>query len=154
MDEIVWAVNPRNDTLAGTVEYIGKFATGFLSRAGVEIEVLLPEVVSHRPVSAELRHQLFLAVKESLGNVVKHSGATNVRLDIQVRAERLEIAVADNGRGLVPGTPDPFSNGLDNMQARMAGIGGSCRVESRAGTGCRVVFELPLRNEAQPGNSA
>ena len=145
LDEIVWAVNPRHDTLAATVEYIGKFGAGFLAKAGIEAELVLPESIEHRALSAELRHHLFLAVKESLNNVVKHSGATSARLEIRTGAASVEIVVSDNGRGLDPGGADRFANGLVGMQERMAGVGGSCRVENRPEGGCRVVFELPLR---------
>ena len=145
LDEIVWAVNPRHDTLAATVEYIGKSGPGFLAKAGIETELVLPEEIEDRPLSAELRHHLFLAVKESLNNVVKHSGATKARLEIRTGAAFLEIVVSDNGRGLDPGGADRFANGLVGMQERMAGAGGTCRVEDRAEGGCQVVFVLPLR---------
>lgn len=143
LDEIVWAVNPRNDTLAGTVEYIGKYAAGFLGKTGIELEIALPDAFPPRHVSAELRHHLFLAVKESLNNVVKHSAATRAKLEVRITTTRLEVIVTDNGHGFEPGTTDRFSNGLVNMRDRMAGIGGSCHIESHPGAGCRVLFGLP-----------
>lgn len=164
LDAIVWAVNPRNDSLAGTVEFVGKFAAGFLAKAGIEAELVWPESVGipSRPVSAEPRHHLFLAIKESLANIVKHSGARRVRMEMRAEAARLTILIEDDGRGFAPGAGDRFSDGFANMRRRMAEVGGDCRVEGRAGAGCRVVFELPLRDgppeagaaDPAPGDSA
>jgi signal transduction histidine kinase len=148
LDEIVWAVNPRNDTLAGTVEYIAKHASRFLAAAGIAAEIDLPDGLPEQNISAEVRHHLFRVVKEALNNVAKHSGAANARLEIRVGRKSLEIVVADDGHGFDPGAADAFSNGLANMRSRMAGIGGRCRIESAAGAGSRVTLELPL-----PGNT-
>src|SRR5204862_163458 len=70
LDEIVWAVNPRNDTLADLLDYAGQYAVDFLQAAGVRCRVDFPETVPERELSSEVRHGLFLAVKESLNNVV------------------------------------------------------------------------------------
>jgi signal transduction histidine kinase/ligand-binding sensor domain-containing protein len=148
LDEIVWAVNPRNDTLAGTVEYIAKHASRFLGVAGIAAEIDLPNALPEQNISAEVRHHLFRVVKEALNNVAKHSGAANARLDIRFGAKSLEILVADDGHGFDPGAAGAFSNGLANMRSRMAGIGGRCRIDSAVGAGSRVTLELPL-----PGNT-
>jgi signal transduction histidine kinase/ligand-binding sensor domain-containing protein len=154
LDVIVWAVNPHNDTLAGTVEYIGKFAARFLAAAEIEAEIDLPDAIPAWHVSAELRHHLFLAVKEALNNVVKHSGAARARLTIRIVAGTLEVVVADEGRGFTPGAAEHFSNGLVNIRDRMAGIGGRCRIESRPGAGSRVTLELPLSAKFSPPGPA
>jgi ligand-binding sensor domain-containing protein/signal transduction histidine kinase len=154
LDEIVWAVNPRNDTLAGTVEYIGKFAVRFLASAGVGVEIDLPHTPPAMQISAEVRHHLFLAVKEAINNVVTHSGASSARLEVRIASGSLEVTVADDGHGFAPGTEDGFSNGLVNMRERMAGIGGRCRVESRPGTGSCVTFDVPLSGGPREPGSA
>ena len=144
LDEIVWAVNPRNDTVSKTVEYVCKFAATFLSDTGIRPEITAPETIPDRRMSAEARHHLFLAVKEALNNIARHSGAGNTRIHVAVSADRLQVIVHDDGRGFEPGGTDSFSNGLINMSERMNSIGGRCTIESRPGLrGCRVTFELP-----------
>ena len=144
LDEIVWAVNPRNDTLPALLEYLGQHAVDFLTAAGVECEIEMPPELPSRPVAAHVRHHLFLAVKESLNNVVKHAAASAVKLNVELGGGRLCVAIADNGCGFVAGHERAGSDGLRNMRERMAELGGECRIESRPEEGTRIVFELPL----------
>lgn len=145
LDEIVWAVNPRNDTVAKTVEYICKFAAAFLTKTGVQPEVSAPAIIPELRLPAEARHHLFLAVKEAINNIAKHSGARNASIRVEVRTDRLQVIVQDDGTGFEPAAIDSFSNGFINMRERMNAVGGRCVIESRPGIpGCRVTFELPL----------
>ena len=145
LDEIVWAVNPRNDTVARTVEYICKFAAVFLTKTGVRPEVTAPEIIPHLHISAEARHHLFLATKEAIHNIAKHSGARVACIRVDVGPTRLQIVVQDDGQGFAADDADGFSNGLINMRERMSAIGGRCVIESRpAIQGCRITFELSL----------
>ena len=145
LDEIVWAVNPRNDTLAKTVEYVCKFAATFLSKTGVRPEIIAPEVIPEHRISAEARHHLFLAVKEAVNNIAKHSRARSARVEVTIVQPHLRIVVEDDGCGFEAPHTDKFSNGLINMRDRMSAIGGRCTIESLPGRrGCRVAFELPL----------
>src|SRR5207244_2662004 len=82
LDETVWAVNPRNDNLPHLISYLGQFAVSFLRTAEIACRLELPENPPRRPVSAEIRHNLFLAVKETLTNVVRHAQAHEVRMTI------------------------------------------------------------------------
>jgi signal transduction histidine kinase/ligand-binding sensor domain-containing protein len=145
LDEIVWAVNPRNDTLPKTVEYVCKFAAGFLSKTGVRPEIVAPDAIPDRRISAEARHHLFLAVKEAVNNIAKHSGARSARMEVIASRARLRVVIEDDGRGFEAGHADKFSNGLINMRDRLNAVGGGCAIESLpAIRGCRVTFELPL----------
>lgn len=144
LDEIVWAVNPRNDTLPALLEYLGQHAVDFLTAAGVECEIEMPPELPSHPLAAHVRHHLFLAVKESLNNVVKHAAASAVKLNVGLGENRLCVAITDNGCGFVVGHERAGSDGLRNMRERMAELGGECRIESRSEEGTRVVFELPL----------
>jgi signal transduction histidine kinase len=99
---------------------------------------------------------LFLAFKEALNNVVKHASATRVRVELKLAAEKLELLVADNGRGfsvvdaLNPLSANPVGhargNGLANMQRRLAEIGGTCDIHSEVGRGVEVKFTVPFRS--------
>lgn len=144
IDEIVWAVNPRHDTIDSLLEYLGQYTLDFITSSGMECEIEIPEEVPKVSLSSRHRHHLFLAVKEALNNVVKHSGATAVRLIVELSRKSLKVIVSDNGHGWKLGRERVGADGLRNMQDRMKELGGECRLESELGKGTLVVFDLPL----------
>jgi signal transduction histidine kinase len=149
MDEIVWAVNPKNDNLENFAYYLVEFAQGFLTDADIRCRVQLPETLPPCLLPAQFRHHLFLSCKEALNNVAKHARATEVTVQLRAEAGQLVVALADNGHGLAaaetagsaarPGEKD----GLTNMRARLAVLGGSCEIASSV-TGTTVTFTAPL----------
>ncbi len=143
MDEIVWAVNPGNDSLPQLVDYIGQFAIEFLARADIRCRVDLPDRPVAWVISPEVRHNLFLVVKEALNNVIRHAGANEVWLRITVTETILTIILEDNGHGFEADRTKESGNGLLNMQRRMSEIGGQSSLESKTGGGTRVAFTLP-----------
>lgn len=145
LDEIVWAVNPRNDTLSHLVEYTGQFALDYLRLADIRCRLDFPDSLPARELSADLRHNLFLAAKEALTNIVKHARATETWLRVNVTVFALELAIEDNGQGFTPGAETADGNGLRNLRQRLGGIGGECEIESRPGAGTRVMLRLPWR---------
>lgn len=157
LDEIVWAVDPRHDTLDSLVDYMGKFAQDFLAAANVRCRLDLPIEVPAWPLTAETRHNLFLAFKETLNNAVKHAAATEVRISFGLRPDSFVLTVEDNGRGFEPAgsaaaEPGRFAsgNGLLNMKRRLARIGGRCEVSSAKGEGARVSLMVGVNGQAFP----
>jgi signal transduction histidine kinase/ligand-binding sensor domain-containing protein len=143
LDEIVWAVNPRNDTLAHLLDYAGQFAVDYLRTIGIRCRLDFPTDVPSRELSTDLRHNLFLVIKESLHNIFKHANATEVWLRAVVDARALEMVIEDNGRGFAQAPDDALADGLRNMHQRMADIGGDFRVESEPGKGTKIILRLP-----------
>jgi signal transduction histidine kinase len=143
LDEIVWAVNPRNDTLPHLIDYLGQFSVDFLRMPGIRCRLDLPEHPPAINLSADVRHNLFLAVKEALHNIVKHARASEVRLRVNVDNGTLSVVVEDNGQGFERAPADAWADGLRNMTQRLTAIGGQCRIESRAGAGTTITFEMP-----------
>jgi len=143
LDEIVWAVNPRNDTPGHLIDYAGQFALDYLRTAGVRCRLDFPEQIPARELSTDLRHNLFLVIKEALHNIVKHAHATEVWLRAGFSEQALDVIVEDNGRGFDQAPDDALADGLRNMRQRMSDIGGDCRLESQPGHGTRVVLHLP-----------
>ena len=138
VDEIVWAINPRNDTLRYVVDYISQSAVEFLHDANIPCRVDLPDKIPDRMVSPEARHNLLLIVKEALNNVVRHARASEVRLRITASDSEVSFSVEDNGCGF-EGVPDNASSeGLRNMRQRIEEIGGQFQLDSRPGKGTRV----------------
>ena len=147
MDEIVWAVNPRHDSLESVVNYFTSFAQELLGTAGVACRLEMPLQLPAHPIYAEARHHLFLAFKEALHNVVKHAGATCATISLKASDTALVLRVRDDGRGLVGSArPAGRGNGLTNMRQRLADVGGRCEISADPAGGTLVVFHLPLRS--------
>jgi signal transduction histidine kinase len=143
LDEIVWAVNPRNDTLAHLIDYTGQFATDYLYAAEVRCLLDVPEQVPPIEVPSNVRHNVFLVVKEALQNIVKHGNATEVWLRIRATDSNLQIVIEDNGRGFDRSPEDALADGLRNMRQRMNEIGGGCQIQSRVGQGTQITIQTP-----------
>jgi signal transduction histidine kinase/streptogramin lyase len=152
LDEMVWAVNPANDTLAHLVSYLGQTASETLGRFGVACRVRTQEPLPECPATAELRRGILMIAKEAVSNIVEHAGASVVEIDLSIHEGRVWLSIADDGRGLPKAMNShrhgPGGNGLGNMQSRAADLGGSCRIETASPRGTRVVVEVPLSSEA------
>mgnify|MGYP003329124969 CR=1 FL=1 len=153
MDEIVWVVNSRRDTLRDFATYACKYARRFMAptaiRCRLDVDSELPDAALELPV----RRNLLLAVKEALNNAAKYSGATELFLRVQLRGQTLLVAVEDNGRGFDLKQADAARNGLTNMNERMREVGGQCRITTQPGAGCRVEFEVALPKSARRSSS-
>jgi signal transduction histidine kinase/ligand-binding sensor domain-containing protein len=156
MDEIVWAINPQHDTFDGLMDYISAYAEDFLRVAGIRCRMDLPVTLPATRVDAEVRYNLFLALKEALNNVVKHSQATEVRLGLHIAPHAFTLVVEDNGRGLAAANEASENDrlasglGLENMKKRLAAIGGRCEIHSVAGQGTRIEMTVAMKPEASP----
>jgi signal transduction histidine kinase len=149
MDEIVWTVNPRNDTVPNLASYVAGHAQKFVSSTAIHCRLDIMADLPPLPVAAAVRHNLFLAVKEALHNAVKHSGAREVWLRVRWRADEFTLEVQDDGRGFDPVVSLQDGDGLENMQHRLETIGGRAEIQSRPGGGTTVRFILPVREEVK-----
>lgn len=156
LDEIIWSTNPKNDVLESLLSFIAKYAQDFLRLAGVACRLDFPPSLPALPVSATLRHDLFLVVKEALNNIVRHSGATEVWLRATWTFPDLELTISDNGRGLRSGNGNGNHNGdgLINMRQRLQANGGDLTFESLPtnGTSLRMIIPVKARTSDQPTN--
>lgn len=144
MDEVVWMVNSKRDTLRDFANYACKHARRFLDaspiRCRLDVTPDLPEVILELPV----RRSLLLGVKEALNNAAKYSNATELFLRIFPRGHNLFVVVEDNGSGFDLERIDPERNGVVNMTEGMREVGGRCRITTSSGAGCQVEFQVPL----------
>ncbi len=155
MDEIVWAVNPKHDRLDSLVSYLEKFGIDFLETARIRCRLDMPAQFPEWRLTSDVRHNLFLAYKEALNNVVKHAAASEVRIGFELQESSLRLVVEDNGKGFDPATvtgePESGSgrfsggNGLESMTRRMVEIRGQCQIVSSLNRGTTVTFSLFVR---------
>ena len=138
INEVVWMVNSQRDSLRDFENYVCRYAENFLRASGVRCRLDVDGEIPEAAFDLARRRSLFLAIKEALNNTIKHSGATEVLLKLQIEQDEVKVTVEDNGKGFDPATRDRHGNGLSNMAQRMSEIGGRCQIVSQPGAGCRV----------------
>ena len=141
MNAIIWSMNSGNDTVDNLVSYIRAYALEYLDGTQIQCKVNTPEHIPYLELSGDKRRNLFLCVKETLNNSLKHSRATEMTIDIEVD-HSLRITITDNGIGIDKNNQRQFGNGLRNISKRMETIGGTFEVNGERGTVTRL--ELPL----------
>lgn len=143
LDEIVWAVNPEQDTLEGFALFLGATVQKFSQSADIRSRIHVQEPLPAIKLDPSVRHHVYLAAKELLHNSVKHSGASEIQMSMTVDDDCLLLLIADNGHGFHTQNL-PGEDGLNNLRHRMEQVGGSCGVQSGSGQGTRVEMRLPL----------
>ena len=149
LETIVWATDPKADTVHSFADHATRFATDFLASAGIKALVTIPPGILPGKMQANTRHHAFLAFKEAIHNVVKHARASEVRIGFEPSVPRLAVTIADNGRGNCPeenacGPDGSQCHGLRNIRSRLESIGGTASIESHPDCGTKVRFEIPL----------
>lgn len=142
MNEIVWSLNHQSDNLPGMISYLREYTMNFMQQVGIECNIIITEPVKDLYISSDARRHIFLAVKESLHNAIKHASATEVSIVFNI-TDKLEIGIADNGKGMEDTSMHTLKgNGLRNMRKRMGHLGGTMHISSSNGT--MVLFSIPL----------
>ncbi len=137
MHTIIWSLNAENDTLNNFVEYVRQYGVSYFENSGIVFQCLLDNKL---PPGVQLkgvqRKNLFLIMKESFHNILKHAEASNAEVHISLVNHVLHVEVKDNGTGIK--NPNQFGNGLKNMKKRMEEIGGMLNISSNGGTSIAI----------------
>jgi signal transduction histidine kinase len=148
LDQIVWIVNPRNDTLEQLIGYLSQYTMDYLAATDIKFRQELPLKTPKHKIDSHVRHELLMAFKEVLANAVKHSGAQNIALSIQLKELQLRVTLSDDGRGFRPQEMSGLGDGLGNLRQRLEALGGSCHLESRPEAGTAVTLTLQVKPES------
>jgi len=143
MNETVWLINSQRDTIRDFASYVAKYAESFFQNSPVRCHFDLEDDLPPLPCDLGIRRNLFLAVKEALNNILRHSGASAAEIVIHRLRNELVVTIRDNGRGFDP-SKERDGNGLRNMAKRAREAGGDFKVTSRPGEGCTMEFRVPL----------
>jgi signal transduction histidine kinase/ligand-binding sensor domain-containing protein len=152
LDRMLWAVNPRNDSLEKLSAYLNRYAAEYFQNTPVRCRLAFPENLPTVQLSAETRHNIFLAFEEALANTLKHSAATQVSAELACHNGTIEISIADNGRGFNVETQTKAAAngktsehlGLSGMAERLRSLGGECQIASSPGSGTVVSLLVPI----------
>ena len=150
MNEIIWSLNNKNDSLNGLIAYTRSYAREFIDNTDLALRIDVEESPYELTMRGPDRRNVFLTVKEALNNAVKHADASELRLSIRPEADRLRIEVCDNGRGFVETSGVSTRNGLGNMRSRMEEVGGECEfISSPCGTCVKITCPYPTAPKAK-----
>jgi signal transduction histidine kinase len=148
LEEIVWAVRPGSDTLQSLLDYIAHFANELFDGNSARCRLDLPNDLPGWPLPPDMRHNIFLIVKEALTNALKHSGAREVQVRAKIMGRTLELCVSDDGKGFNPvSLAEGWRNGMGNMRRRAATMNAKLKVQSSPGNGTSVMFSVVLEGE-------
>ena len=143
-EEVIWATDPKNDSLSNLTSFLGDYLERFLAPTGIAYRLQITPVLPPCTVPAQTRHNLLLAAKEALNNALRHASPTVIRMQIEVEGAWLRVIIADDGLGFDPGQPQPLGRGLANIKHRMELIHGSAELRSQMGEGTTVTLWMPL----------
>lgn len=142
MKEVIWSLNTENDTINNLITYIQRQARSWLEHYPCKLQVLLPDVIPDKALNGETRRNIYLVVKEAVHNIIKHSGADKVHIEIQCHNNFLDMTIADNGRGIYSPALNKSGNGMKNMKQRVKRLNGKFNTESKEGLTLHI--RIPL----------
>lgn len=141
MSDIVWAIRPDNDKVENVAVRLREYAAQTLEPLSVQTDLLIDEQLVTKVLPLKARKELLLIAKEAINNVVKHSGATAVRITMQNKGSVFQFAIWDNGRW--KGDQQSTGTGRKSMQQRAAILEGQLTYEIQPG-GTQLILEFPL----------
>jgi ligand-binding sensor domain-containing protein/two-component sensor histidine kinase len=144
--EIIWSIDPKVETVASLVGRLRDMMITACRARGIHLLVTMGDDgdIQHVDLSPEQRKNLWLMLKEALNNALKHSGCTELAVDVSQHGEMLCIAVRDNGRGW-DGTPGGTGRGAETMKMRAGLLGGTLSVEPHSPSGTCLVFFVRIQ---------
>ena len=145
LDVIVWALNPKNDSLDNFALYVYEYVENFLAPTGIRCRLDVPDELPNTTVSSEIRHNLFLVIKEALNNIAKHSCADEVWFRLRFTKNLLSISIEDNGKGFAQEKTTALGNGLVNMEKRMQSIGGCFDLTTERTRGTQIRLQISIK---------
>ncbi len=143
MDDLVWAVDPAHDTLDDLASHLTRLSAEMFRDSPVRCRLDIPPFLPSIPLGSEFRHNVALAVKEALHNILRHAGPCEAFVSLAFDGSQLVITIRDTGTGF--DSPSRSGrHGLGNLVSRFENIGGTCEILSSQGGGTRVILSCPI----------
>jgi signal transduction histidine kinase/ligand-binding sensor domain-containing protein len=139
MNELIWAMNEKNDTLEDLLFYARSYAAEYGEENNLQMDIIMPDKIPEIMVTGEMRRNVFLTLKESLHNIVKHADARKVMVKFNTD-KNLSVIIQDDGKGLIKINEE--GNGLKNMKKRIDSIGGFFEIINTNGTTVKIAVPL------------
>ena len=148
MNDIVWAINPRNDNMETILQRMESFARPLLASQEVKFHFSYVPGIQHQHLEMAKRKNFYLIFKEAINNALKYSGCKNLWVDISLHHHQLELLVKDDGKGFdvkkIRSMNTLSGNGVRNMEMRAKEMKGNWSiVSSDSGTIVKLAFPIP-----------
>ncbi len=146
MDDIVWSINPVNDSMQKVMARMKEFAGNALEAQDIEYTFRIDEPVKDLSFDMETRRSIFLIFKEAVNNILKYSEATEVNISMELKKKAFVMTIADNGKGFDPSRPVSTSrgNGVKNMQKRAETMQATFALQTAQGKGTCLQLCIPV----------
>lgn len=145
MSEIIWALNPQNDTLENLLAYIREQSQQYFEPFDKQFDIYFPDEVPLIKLTNEERRNLYLVTKELLNNALKHAEASVISVSFWVNKNQLRFTVRDDGIGIHQRKTREGANGIRNLKKRIKDINGNIEWKNIK-QGTEVNYTMPLRN--------
>lgn len=146
--ETVWAVNPENDNLDALGTYLCQMVSQLCERTQLSCRYYVSDLPKDVQMSSQARHNISMAVKEAVHNIIKHANASEAIIQIEFKEGALSVSIKDDGQGF-EFVEQPMGHGLANMKRRLSDIGGRCSVETGPQKGTLIQMELTIKSSIQ-----
>jgi ligand-binding sensor domain-containing protein/two-component sensor histidine kinase len=150
MNDIVWALNPHNDSMEKILQRMESFAKPLLQTQNINFSFEYEKTVLKLNLSMEQRKNFYLIFKEAINNVLKYSAARNLYVSINVHYRKVVFTLADDGVGFDAtemrdnAERSLSGNGLRNMKRRANEMRGTCIIESKKGKGTTIKLQFAI----------
>jgi signal transduction histidine kinase/ligand-binding sensor domain-containing protein len=146
IDEIIWSVNPGNDSARDTINRLRKYLSEVFELHGIEYNIQLPEIDAHKKLSMQVRRDLWLICKEAVNNMIKYANCSKAGIEMKTANGTLHIKIYDNGVGFdVKAGVAKKRNGLGNMKERVQKYKAcTFEINSTPDSGTTILFQLPM----------
>lgn len=144
LQDIIWVLNPKNDTLENLSSYIREYALKFFEPFAIQVHFNYPEQFAPVKLSEEQRRNIYLTVKESFNNIAKHAWCNKVTVSITASGNEILLKISDDGKGFDITSVRLFANGLKNMLNRIEQVGGTYAIVSEPGKGTVTRIKLTV----------
>jgi len=141
MSDIVWTINPENDSFEKIIVRMRSFAYQLLKAKKVEYTFEVDEKLNSIALPMQVRKNFYLVFKEAITNVVKYSEASRVSIDLFEKNRIIMLRIRDNGKG-IPVNAQTLGNGLMNMTRRAKEISAELNIISANGGGTEIELML------------
>ena len=142
MRDIVWFINPHNDSFEKTLEKIRHELSKHLEH--LELSVRIEKEVTYLTIDIDIRRHVYMIFKEALQNIIKHSQAKKVLFEVYLNEEMLWMRLKDDGIGFNMDQPN-YGNGLQNFKERAEAIGAKFMLHTSEGNGCELMLSFQVK---------
>ena len=132
MSDVVWSIDARNDSVKNLIDRMRDFAANMLSEKDIQFVFNHKGLNPDKKISVDTRQNLFLIFKEAITNIVKHSAATRVKVELLNTKTAFRMSISDNGTGF-NSEEATTGNGIKNIRMRAKRIGAEINFEADKG---------------------